>query len=380
VNDPLAAASAAATASRGSDHDRGMYTDAKAGTRRGPCNKATLKAEGHMNRLALLHSSVILCLSLAIVVRGDEPKADDSPDAASPKVYDEQADARQQIDAAVGEARRDNKRVLVVFGGNWCGWCVKLHKLFDENADIGQLLLYEYATAWIDVDRLEKHADLAKQYSKLIDDHGVPYLAVLAADGTVLGTQDSGELEDGDQHDPEKVLAFLKNWAVAPPDAEKLLAEAQAIASATDKSVFVQCSTPTCGWCRRLDKFWSEQAALLDRDYVPVKIDVVRMKQGRDVAARLGFKQKSGVPWSAIVDAKGSVLATSDGAQGNIGYPAEPAEIAHFVSMLTKTARHNNSDDIARIEAALKEAGLKLHRSAAAAPVEPPGAAAGSGP
>src|SRR5262249_23051927 len=40
-------------------------------------------------------------------------------------IYDETADARAEIDAALSRAQYDHKRVLVKFGGNWCGWCFK---------------------------------------------------------------------------------------------------------------------------------------------------------------------------------------------------------------------------------------------------------------
>ena len=34
-------------------------------------------------------------------------------------------------------------------------------------------------------------------------------------DGKALVTQDTGKLEEGDHHDPAKVLAFLNQWAPA---------------------------------------------------------------------------------------------------------------------------------------------------------------------
>jgi hypothetical protein len=42
---------------------------------------------------------------------------------------------------------------------------------------------------------------------------GLPVLVVLDAAGKALTTQDTGKLEEGDHHDPAKVLAFLNQWA-----------------------------------------------------------------------------------------------------------------------------------------------------------------------
>lgn len=53
----------------------------------------------------------------------------DAPSGPPPEVarpYDETADAEQEIAAAVAAARGDGKRVLLVFGANWCSWCRRL--------------------------------------------------------------------------------------------------------------------------------------------------------------------------------------------------------------------------------------------------------------
>jgi len=38
-------------------------------------------------------------------------------------------------------------------------------------------------------------------------------IVVLDAEGKALVTQDSGKLEEGDHHNPKKVLAFSNEWA-----------------------------------------------------------------------------------------------------------------------------------------------------------------------
>jgi hypothetical protein len=47
--------------------------------------------------------------------------------------------------------------------------------------------------------------------------HGLPVLVVLDAEGKQLVTQDTGKLEEGDHHNPRKVLAFLDEWAGKKP-------------------------------------------------------------------------------------------------------------------------------------------------------------------
>jgi hypothetical protein len=62
--------------------------------------------------------------------------------------------------------------------------------------------------------------DVNKEHNKVVDTKyghptrfGLPVIVVLDADGKMLTTQDTGKLEEGDHHSPEKVMAFLKEWS-----------------------------------------------------------------------------------------------------------------------------------------------------------------------
>ena len=77
----------------------------------------------------------------------DEEAAPPAATAAEPQshpprapIYDEKADARAQIAAALETARQENKRVLVEFGGNWCGWCYKLYDVFHNDPEVAPLV------------------------------------------------------------------------------------------------------------------------------------------------------------------------------------------------------------------------------------------------
>src|SRR5215216_5325616 len=65
------------------------------------------------------------------------------PAKAEVAIYDESADAQKQIDAALAKAKKENRRVLIQWGGNWCGWCRLLHAKFQSDAAIRKELSYE---------------------------------------------------------------------------------------------------------------------------------------------------------------------------------------------------------------------------------------------
>ena len=272
--------------------------------------------------------------------------------------YDESADALEQIAAGVKKAQARDARVLLVFGGNWCGWCVKLHKLFEENEEISSLLQAEYVPVWIDTAQLEKHAALGEQYAEL-SQHGVPFLAVLDAEDTRLTTQNTGDLEQGPNHDPAKVLEFLNAWRLPAKDAEESLAAALAQAKAENKTVLVSLGAPWCGWCHVWQGFLNDHADSLDAHYVRLKIDMDRMSKAEAVALKLRGEMSGGIPWFAVLDAEGRPSMTSDGPDGNIGYPVREPEIAHFLQLLAETAPNMSAEERAAIEAALVEAAKK---------------------
>jgi len=134
---------------------------------------------------------------------------------AGPDIYDTQADGTAQVAEAVRIAQRDQKHVLVVFGANWCIWCRRLHELFENNSAVRRELKEHYVVAWIDVnhrDGKKRNDRVNEAYGNPIQ-HGLPVIVVLNRSGHLLTTQDTGALEDGKSaHDPDKVVAFLRQW------------------------------------------------------------------------------------------------------------------------------------------------------------------------
>jgi thioredoxin-related protein len=287
-----------------------------------------------------------------------EPKPGAKPptSAKKPSIYDAKADAKAQVATATAKAARENKRVLLMFGGDWCGWCHKLHGLFATNAEIRRLLSYEYELVMIDTKA--PHAPgLLDECSQGQTGVGFPFLAVLDQSGKLLVGQKTDPLEEGDHHDPKKVKDFLSRWTAEPRDAEALLRDALARASSDDKKVFLRFGAPWCGWCHKLDDFLArpEISAILDRDFVMLKIDIDRMKSGKDVLSRYR-PQESGIPWFIILDAKGEKLARSETPDGsNIGYPVEPKEIETFMAMITATGRRLEPEHLAQIRKSLEK-------------------------
>ncbi len=278
---------------------------------------------------------------------------------AKPKrqpIYQEDGQGAERVEQALVRARSENKRVLLKIGGNWCGWCYKLHDVFHKDQAIRTVLRDEYELVMI-----ESQKDKAVIEKWGLKPKGYPYLAILDASGKKLTEQETGSLEVGPKHDPAKVKAFLEQWKAEPLDAGRVLGDTLKAAQKQKKIVFIRIGAPWCGWCIRMDKFLAQPAIaeILQKDYVIAKIDQQRMTSAKEAIARIRKPgEGAGIPWFAFIDAKGNVLITSTkpGA-GNIGFPVDPkTEIPHFVAMLKRTRTRISDLEIGQIAEALVQA------------------------
>ena len=132
-------------------------------------------------------------------------------------VYDVHADGSAQVEASLATATAEHKRVILVFGANWCIWCHRLHATFTSDPAVAKALAQGFVVDYIDVNTRKgekRNADVNTRYGNPIQ-NGIPVLVVLGSDGKLLTTKDSGELEEGEGHSPAKIVAFLALWA--PP-------------------------------------------------------------------------------------------------------------------------------------------------------------------
>jgi thiol:disulfide interchange protein len=297
------------------------------------------------------------CAQGAIRARSDDgPKV--SQEKKSPDFYDEKADAKQLIADALTRAKKENRRVLLQWGGNWCVWCHRLHDLYASDKELSKELLYEYEIVYVDSAREGKNVELAASYGADLKKSGVPYLTVLDADGKVLANQETGALEkeiDGKKgHDPKLVLELLTKHQAPHLKADDLFDKALARAKAEDKRVFLHFGAPWCIWCKRLEAWMDrpEVEALLAKDFIDLKIDVDRTVGGNDLLKRYR-PEAGGIPWFVLLDARGTNLADSGQGKQNIGFPGAPEEIDQFASMLDKARVRITPEDVDALKRSL---------------------------
>lgn len=150
----------------------------------------------------------------------DDPSRDPSfqlPQPSKPDVnlYPPPKDARAEIAAALHAAAKDRKRVILVFGGNWCYDCHVLNAAF-LSPQIAPLVNANYHVVHVNIGDGHDNLDLADRYGvPLRQSVRVPSLAVLDSNGKVIYSQKNGEFDDSSRLSPADIIQFLKKWA--PP-------------------------------------------------------------------------------------------------------------------------------------------------------------------
>jgi thiol:disulfide interchange protein len=125
--------------------------------------------------------------------------------------YDEAADARVELNRALQQAQAQHKNVLVVFGANWCHDCRDLAAKMSGGA-LAQHVAERYVVTKVDVARFNKNTDLARQMGDPIR-KGIPAVAVLRADGTLVKATAGGELADARNMGDAQVLKVFEGLA-----------------------------------------------------------------------------------------------------------------------------------------------------------------------
>jgi thiol-disulfide isomerase/thioredoxin len=129
--------------------------------------------------------------------------------AALPKIYDEKADGKTQIENALAQAKAENKRVLLQFGANWCFPCHILHDILQNDAAVAAILQKEYVTVSIDLNG-NHNSDVAEQY-RSAQQEGIPFVVVLNAEGQRLVAPPYNALATADKLDAKKIAVFLQS-------------------------------------------------------------------------------------------------------------------------------------------------------------------------
>ena len=130
--------------------------------------------------------------------------------AVKKHLYSAEADPKTDIAAALKQASLEHKRVILDFGGDWCGDCQVLDIYLHQNPNV-DIFEKNFLLVHVDIGRFDKNLDIAEKYDIPLK-KGVPALAVLDSHGKLLFSQENKEFENMRNMKSEDVTAFLNKW------------------------------------------------------------------------------------------------------------------------------------------------------------------------
>lgn len=279
-------------------------------------------------------------------------------------LYDEKADAAADIRAAREKARKENKRVLVMWGENNCGFCVFLNDLLKTDPTVSPMVKSEYVWVKADIGKFNKNIDLANYYTTplLEQGFGAPALTVIDPE-TDRGVDRRGgnsmtakPMSMERVFDEKLIYDFLEaNKAPAKP-AMPELTSAQAAAGKQDKKVLAFFTMPlneqadaAAAWLTRADV-----QSVLSKGFVVARVDTERMIGGQDVLTRVAGTKAVMAPYIVFLAADGSAV-TESGRFTSL--PKSDDQIAGFMDSMRKAWPGLSDSDKALLVKTLKDAG-----------------------
>lgn len=124
--------------------------------------------------------------------------------------YKRDADPWIDLKNAKERALKENKRILMIVGGEWCEWCLKLDKFLKNDRELLDIIEKNYIVIKIySLQTLEPNETFL---IKLPLPKGFPFIYVLEKDGELLAAQETSSFESGDNYNKNKIKNFLLFW------------------------------------------------------------------------------------------------------------------------------------------------------------------------
>ncbi|MFN8383919.1 MAG: thioredoxin family protein [Anaerolineales bacterium] len=133
------------------------------------------------------------------------------PNSALVDFYDPARNPADDLAQAIVIAQKENKRIMLELGGDWCIWCKYMDDFYKSHPDILQARAENYVLVKVNVSEDNANEEFLSQFPEAA---GYPHIYILESDGTFLHSQNTADLEDGAvSYVPDVFIAFLQKWA-----------------------------------------------------------------------------------------------------------------------------------------------------------------------
>jgi len=119
--------------------------------------------------------------------------------------FDPKRNPNTDLQNAIIKAGKENRRIILDVGGEWCGWCIKMDKYFLANPALTRVRDRDFIWIKVNFSPENENKEFLSKYPEIT---GYPHLFLLETDGSFLHSQGTAELEE-----PSNIV--LTNWEKA---------------------------------------------------------------------------------------------------------------------------------------------------------------------
>lgn len=139
-----------------------------------------------------------------------QPITASAPHVALADGYDPRRDPDKDLAAATEEAKRSNRNIFVVVGGEWCSWCHTMDRFFHEHSDLTALRDKNYVLMKVSMSQENPNKAFLSRFPRI---HGYPHIFILDAKGNLIHSQATNVLEDSRSYNAKRFKEFLERFA-----------------------------------------------------------------------------------------------------------------------------------------------------------------------
>lgn len=123
--------------------------------------------------------------------------------------YDPRANPYRDLERAIARATAENKRILIVVGGDWCVWCEILDRFLARDAQARAAFEASFVVLKVNMSSQNENVAFLSGFPESV---GYPDFFILDGNGAYLGRQQTDALEANRDYDSGRMQAFARRW------------------------------------------------------------------------------------------------------------------------------------------------------------------------
>jgi thiol:disulfide interchange protein len=150
----------------------------------------------------------------AVLLAGAPPSEAQEPTSDPIYVVDHYDAARDPgADLLIAERRAadQHRRILVILGGDWCGWCRYLAEYLPHHPSVHEAFAASFVVLKINVSPENANTAFTRRYPRAT---GYPFFLVLNSDGSFAGAQSTAPLGNDETYYDRRMIQFAERWGV----------------------------------------------------------------------------------------------------------------------------------------------------------------------